>query len=93
MRAAIAFLCITTIFTYGCSSNIENSYQVCDSNANRYNSAEDARAAGIQDSDYGATYCPEYKMHPSWDVNSDGVNDCEDDGSCNGHTDYMSARP
>lgn len=31
-------------------------------------------------------------MHPSWDANNDGVNDCEQDGSCDHSVDYTIAR-
>ncbi|WP_439134085.1 hypothetical protein [Pseudomaricurvus sp.] len=33
------------------------------------------------------------RMHPSWDVNNDGVNDCEQDGSCDHTVDYSKPRP
>ncbi|MBT1063173.1 cupin domain-containing protein [Bowmanella sp. Y26] len=32
-------------------------------------------------------------MHPSWDSNNDGINDCEDDGSCDHSVDYSKPRP
>jgi len=31
-------------------------------------------------------------MHPSWDKNNDGINDCEDDGSCDDSIDYTKPR-
>jgi hypothetical protein len=31
-------------------------------------------------------------LHPSWDVNKYGVNDCEDDGSCDHTVDYSLPR-
>lgn len=31
----------------------------CDENGNRYNTVADAKAAGLTDAEYGATYCPE----------------------------------
>ena len=31
-------------------------------------------------------------MHPSWDVNKDGINDCENDGTCDGSVDYSLPR-
>jgi hypothetical protein len=31
-------------------------------------------------------------LHPSWDVNKDGLNDCEDDGSCDHTVDYSQPR-
>ncbi len=68
-------------------------FDVCDENGKRYKSAEDARHVGLKDEDFGATYCPEYKMDPSWDINKDGVNDCYDDNSCNSNSDYMLPRP
>jgi hypothetical protein len=32
----------------------------CDENGNRYNTEAEAKAAGLTDAQYGATYCPEY---------------------------------
>jgi hypothetical protein len=32
------------------------------------------------------------RMHPSWDRNQDGINDCEDDGSCDHTLDYSKPR-
>lgn len=32
-------------------------------------------------------------MHPSWDQDGDGVNDCENDGSCDHTVDYTQPRP
>ncbi len=32
------------------------------------------------------------RMHPSWDKNHDGINDCEDDGSCDDSVDYTKPR-
>jgi len=32
------------------------------------------------------------RMHPSWDRNKDGINDCEDDGSCDDSIDYTKPR-
>lgn len=41
--------------------------------------------------DYNTRICT-YRMHPSWDENKDGLNDCEDEGAC-GHTiDYSQPR-
>lgn len=31
-------------------------------------------------------------MHPSWDQDGDGVNDCENDGSCDHTVDYTEPR-
>ncbi|MEH6394491.1 hypothetical protein [Pseudoalteromonas sp.] len=36
---------------------------------------------------------PVKTMHPSWDSDGDGVNDCENDGSCDHTIDYSKARP
>jgi uncharacterized protein len=33
------------------------------------------------------------KMHPSWDADNDGVNDCENDGSCDDSINYSQPRP
>ncbi|MDD3793689.1 MAG: hypothetical protein PHI37_02670 [Candidatus Gracilibacteria bacterium] len=33
-----------------------------------------------------------YAMHPSWDTNFDGLNDCENDGTCDDSVDYTSAK-
>lgn len=32
-------------------------------------------------------------MHPSWDADQDGINDCETDGSCDHAVDYSQPRP
>ena len=67
----------------------------CDGAGGRYDTAEEARAAGLSDAEFGATYCPEYlreTMHPSWDADGDGVNDCENDGSCDHTVDYARRR-
>lgn len=32
-------------------------------------------------------------MHPSWDADQNGVNDCENDGSCDHTVDYSQPRP
>lgn len=31
-------------------------------------------------------------MHPSWDINHNGINDCEEDGTCDDSVDYTLAR-
>ncbi|CAM3983792.1 MULTISPECIES: hypothetical protein [Pseudoalteromonas] len=36
---------------------------------------------------------PTKTMHPSWDRDGDGMNDCENDGSCDHTIDYTKARP
>lgn len=77
----------------GCSSITMQKAPLCDAYANRYLNVNEARAAGLLDAEFGATYCPDYKMHPSWDTDKDGVNDCESEGSCGPHLDYMSVRP
>ena len=71
---------------------------VCDADGNRYASDAEAEAAGLELAEFGATYCPEYLaaasgMHPSWDADGDGVNDCENDGSCDDSVDYSLPRP
>ncbi len=67
----------------------------CDESGNRYASEAEARAAGLADTQFGATFCSEYQagLHPSWDLNQDGLNDCEDDGSCDHTVDYSQPRP
>lgn len=92
LAEAIASM-VTAIAIAGCSFSPTTVTQFCDENANRYASAQEARAAGLNDAEFGATLCPEYKMHPSWDKNNDGINECVDDGSCNANSDYMSERP
>lgn len=32
------------------------------------------------------------RMHPSWDKDGDGINDCENDGSCDHTVDYTQPR-
>lgn len=36
---------------------------------------------------------PAKTMHPSWDKDGDGINDCENDGSCDHTIDYTKAKP
>lgn len=36
---------------------------------------------------------PAQKMHSSWDQDGNGINDCENDGSCDHTVDYTQARP
>ncbi|MCW9035621.1 MAG: hypothetical protein OQJ97_15485 [Rhodospirillales bacterium] len=67
-------------------------HEVCDENLKRYPSEQEALDAGLDYPQFGATYCPDYKMHPSWDVDKDGLNDCEKDGTCDNSVDYMSPR-
>ena len=31
-------------------------------------------------------------MHHSWDINSDGINDCEENGSCDHTIDYTAPK-
>lgn len=87
------FRFLVLLVVTGCSSTTMQKAPLCDAYANRYLSANEARAAGLLDGDFGATYCPDYKMHPSWDIDKDGVNDCEPEKSCGPHLDYMSVRP
>jgi len=84
---------IIVISSSSCGTNNSTIIQLCDANANRYASVQAAQAAGLDYAEFGATFCPEYKMHPSWDTNNDGINDCASDGSCNANSDYMSPRP
>ncbi len=35
---------------------------------------------------------PTKTMHPSWDADQNGINDCEDDGSCDHSVDYTQPR-
>jgi cell division protein FtsI/penicillin-binding protein 2 len=65
---------------------------VCDENGKRYKDEEVAKKAGLKPSEFGATFCPEYKMHPTWDKNDDGINDCYDGASCSKDIDYMEPR-
>ena len=87
-------LCLSFAFlaVAGCATVETRTTLLCDENANRFKSSKEARAAGLHDAEYGATFCPEYKMHPSWDANKDGINDCVGEGSCGAHHDYMSVR-
>lgn len=38
------------------------------------------------------TWRPFQGMHPSWDQNNDGINDCEEDGTCDDSVDYTKGR-
>ncbi len=74
----------------------ERKISFCDGEGNRYASEAEAQAAGLEPAEYGATYCPEYldpTMHPSWDADRDGINDCEADGICDDSVDYTQPRP
>ena len=64
---------------------------VCDEKGNRYDNGEVARKTGLTEIEFGATMCPEYKMHYTWDMNEDGKNDCYEDNSC-AKIDQMSPR-
>ncbi len=74
------------------SHGIERNNDLCDADGNRYKGIEEAEKAGLKAYEFGATFCPEYKMHPSWDVNKDGINDCYESNSCSKKIDYMSPR-
>jgi len=69
---------------------------VCDERGVRYGSECEAERAGLSRPEYGATYCnvlpPVVGLHPSWDVDEDGLNDCESDGSCDHTIDYTRPR-
>lgn len=67
-------------------------YEVCDEKGKRYPNNDAALEAGLEYAQFGATYCREYKMHPSWDANKDGLNDCENDSSCDDSVDYSQPR-
>jgi hypothetical protein len=91
LKAVVVSFATATIL--GCSLESSPKTQLCDENTNRYAGKEEARAAGLSDAEFGATYCPEYKMHPSWDTNNDGINDCVPERNCDANNDYMSRRP
>lgn len=42
------------------STDTDTTNEVCDEKYNRYQTEADAKAAGLTDAEYGATYCPEY---------------------------------
>lgn len=42
-----------------------------------------------QEFDPGATN----SMHPSWDIDNDGINDCETEGTCDDSVDYSQPKP
>ena len=42
--------------------------------------------------DLNITLITEGKMHSSWDVDNDGINDCEKDGTCDHTTNYSLPR-
>jgi len=65
---------------------------LCDENGKRYKNWDETKDSGLKDSEFGATYCPEYKMDSSWDIDKDGINDCYNDGSCESGIDYMSPK-
>ncbi len=69
-----------------------NKNDLCDENGYRYKNEKEALQTGLKQSEFGATFCPEYKMHPSWDKNKNGINDCYEEGICSKYLDYMSPR-
>ena len=72
--------------------SVNRNNDLCDENGNRYKNIEEVKKAGLAESKFGATFCPEYKMDPSWDINKDGINDCYETNSCTKKIDYMSPR-
>ena len=52
----------------------------------------EARREHIAKFDLDITISTDKKMHLSWDVDKDGVNDCEKDGSCDHTVDYSLPR-
>lgn len=73
-------------------NKIPEDWTVCGSDGNQYSSAREASDAGLAYGQFGATYCPEYKMHPSWDADRDGLNDCQKEGSCDSTKNYSEPR-
>ena len=71
---------------------LEKENKVCDENGKIFKDSEEAKKFGLKDEEFGKTYCPEYKMDDSWDVNKDGVNDCYEEDICSKDLDYMSPR-
>lgn len=47
----------------------------------------------ISDVPSAPSYAPGTKMHPSWDADNNGINDCETNGSCDHTIDYSQPRP
>ena len=98
ISVVIAILLITiiaTIYKFNYLEDKQDYYVVntlCDENGNRYKNDKEAKKAGLLEAEYGATYCPEYKMDPSWDINKDGINDCYENNSCSKELEYMSPR-
>ncbi len=76
----------------GNKAEVVENIDLCDENGNRYSSEQEALDAGLSYAEFGATLCSEYKMHPSWDADNDGINDCENDGSCDDSVDYGQPR-
>jgi len=74
------------------SYSVDRDKNLCDEDGNRYKNIEEAKKAGLKEFQVGATFCPEYKMDPSWDMNKDGINDCYESNSCSKNIDYMSPR-
>lgn len=52
----------------------------------------EARRNHIATFDLDITISTSTKMHPSWDADKDGINDCENDGSCDHTVDYSLPR-
>ena len=52
----------------------------------------EARREHIATFDLDITIFTDAKMHPSWDLDKDGINDCEKDGSCDHTVNYTLPR-
>ncbi|MFN2101236.1 hypothetical protein [Altererythrobacter sp. MF3-039] len=67
--------------------------EVCGADGTRFASDREALDTGLDMALFGATMCPEYQMHPSWDADQDGSNDCYNDQTCDVTVDYTAPRP
>ncbi len=57
-----------------------------------YFTRNEARRDHLATFDIDIVISTDNKIHPSWDVDKDGINDCEKDGSCDHTVDYSIPR-
>jgi hypothetical protein len=83
----------------GCNSNrsVNNvgssANEVCDIKGNKYESPEMAKEIGLSNAGVNTSNCANRKsIHYTWDMNEDGINDCEANAMCDHLEDYTLPR-
>ena len=99
LSKTLPILFFISILISGCYSDAEitnddiNPNIVCDKYGYEYETESRAREAGLSDSGFSTSYCAKGKnIHYTWDMNEDGINDCESDGACDHTQDYSTPR-